>query len=72
MSHAWKRLYCPPHSRDPGGPPYGLGKLSTRDQYRLARSMERFQHRADAFLPSEGLLLQGELGTLNGFRIIKS
>lgn len=67
----WRRLYSPPHMRDPAGEPFGLGAVSARDDYRLKRSMERYERRPDKF-DDRPLLAQGEIGRIESFRFIVS
>lgn len=52
--------------RDPGGPPMGLGRMSARDQWRYAQSLRRFRERHGEPPP----LLVGEIGMIDGFRIM--
>lgn len=61
--------YCYPKLRDLAGPPMGLGKISSRDAWRLARSKARFEARPDAYSPSTELV-QNEVGIVEGFRLI--
>lgn len=61
--------YCSPKLRDAAKQPLGLGVVSAQDAWRLERSKARFNARNDAYLPSAELL-QGEVGTIEGFRFI--
>lgn len=55
--------------RDPGAPPMGLGAMSVRDQWRYAQSLSRFKTNHPDVCPG---LIAGEIGVLDGFRIILS
>lgn len=52
--------------RDPGGAPLGLGRISARDQWRYAQSLSRFK----ASQGEPPLVRTGEIGSIDGFRIL--
>lgn len=66
--YGWKLLWRAPRSKDPGGLPLGLGRISARDAYLRQRSLERYNRRPDAVKNYEWIL-RGELGVVQGFTI---
>lgn len=65
---SWKKLYTAPRLRGH----YGLtDRVNAQDAYRQQRSIERFRARPDAYMPEQaGKLMQGEIGQINGIRIV--
>jgi hypothetical protein len=62
----WEPVFHTFKQRDPGGPPLGLGRMSARDRWRYAESQRRFRLRYGEPKP----LSTGEIGTIDGFRIV--
>jgi hypothetical protein len=52
--------------RDPGGQPLGLGRMSARDRWRYDQSLFRFR----THYGEPKSLLTGEIGSIDGFRIV--
>lgn len=68
VGHAppWVPVFHTFRQRDPGGPPLGLGRMSARDRWRYDESLRRFRLRHGEPKP----ILTGEIGTIDGFRIV--